>query len=126
MPYNTRAYEVWAPRAARLLLAIPLMVGAWFKITMFSMQVAQTASVGVPMPTVAVAAALVLELALILSLATGFYLRLMALLGALYIMLLAVLFYHNWSDPMLFGAFMSHLPFAAGLLLASVFGARKE
>jgi putative oxidoreductase len=126
MPHNTRAYEVWAPRAARLLLAIPLAIGAWFKISMFSMQVAQTASVGVPMPAIAVALALALEAALVVSLLTGYYARLLALLGALYILLLAALFYNNWSDPMQFGSFMSHLPFAAALLMVSVFTGRRE
>lgn len=126
MPYNTRAYEVWTPRVARLLLAIPLAVGAWFKITMFGMQVGAAASVGVPVPQVAVALALVLELALIVSLATGMWARLAGLLGALYIMLLAVLFYRNWADPMQFGSFMSHLPFAAALLFFSVFQGRRE
>jgi putative oxidoreductase len=125
MIYNSRAYEIWALRLARLLLAIPFAVGAWFKASMFGMEVAQSAGAGVPLPTVAVALALVLEIALALSLITGLWARPAALLGALYIALLAVLFYHNWSDMMQFGSFISHLPFAAALLMVSVFGTRK-
>jgi putative oxidoreductase len=115
----------WAPLCARALLAIQFGVGAYFKVTYFSMQVAATAAAGVPMATIAVAAALALEVAGILSLLSGYYIRIMSFLLAGYVMLLAVIFYHNWSDQMNFGMFISHLGLAAALMLLSVHGGKR-
>lgn len=125
MIHRSRAYEDWAPVVARLFLAVQFAIAALFKVMGFSMQVAQTAAVGVPMAQVAVAAALVLELAGVIALLTGYYIRLVSMLLAAYVALLAVLFYHNWQDPMNFGLFVSHLGLIAALLLVSVYGARR-
>lgn len=122
----TMMYEKWAPLVARVLLAIQFGVGAFFKITMFSGQVAETAAAGVPMAGLAVALALVLEIAGILALLSGYYLRLLGFLLAGYVMLLAAIFYHDWSNLMNFGSFMSHLGLTAALLYVSVFGAKKN
>jgi uncharacterized membrane protein YphA (DoxX/SURF4 family) len=46
----------------------------------------------------------------------------MSFLLAGFVMLLAVIFYHNWSDQMQFGMFVSHLGLTAALLLLSVHG----
>ena len=121
-----QSYERWAPLVARVFLAIQFGVAAFFKLTMFGDQVAYTAAVGVPFPTIAVALALVLEVVGIIALLTGYHIRLLAGLLAAYVLLLAVLFYHNWADQMNFGFFMSHLGLAAALLYISVFGARKN
>ncbi len=123
IPYS-RAWENWAPLVARLFLALQIGVGAFFKVIAFSMEVQQTGAVGVPFPTVAVALALVLEVAGVIALLTGWQLRRIATLLAFYVALLAVLFYHNWSDQMMFGLFMSHLGLIAALLYVSVFGAK--
>lgn len=121
---HTHAYERWMPLIARLLLAIQFSVGAYFKIVFFPMEVAQTASVGVPFATIAVGLAFILEALGIIALVTGWQIRLFAALLAPYVALLAVLFYHHWSDPMNFGSFMSHLGLIAALLYVSVYGAR--
>jgi putative oxidoreductase len=118
-------YEDWAPVVARLLLAIQFSLGAVFKVMMFSMQVGATAAVGVPFPTIAVGAAFVLEVAGVFALLTGWQIRFMSAWLAAYVSLLAVLFYHNWSDPMNMGMFFSHFGLAAALLYISVFGARR-
>src|SRR6188508_675441 len=122
LPYNEK-YERWAPLVARVLLAIQFAVAAYFKLTMFSMQVGQTAAVGVPLPQVAVALGLVLELVGIVALLTGWQLRRISVLLGAYVALLAVLFYRDWSDPMKFGFFISHLGLVAAFLYVSVYGA---
>jgi putative oxidoreductase len=119
---NTALWDSWAPLAARILLAIQFGVAAWFKISAFSMEASMTAAAGVPFATVAVAAALVLEVAGVISLLTGYYIRVMSFLLAGFVMLLSVIFYHNWSDQMQFGMFVSHLGLTAALLLLSVRG----
>ncbi len=123
-PYD-QAYERWAPRVARALLAIQFAVAAYYKLTMFSMQVGQTAAVGVPLPQVAVALGLVLELVGIAALVTGWQLRRISVVLAAYVALLAVLFYRDWSDPMKFGFFISHLGLIAACLYVSVYGAKR-
>jgi putative oxidoreductase len=122
---HTHSYERAALIIARVLLAIQFTVAAWFKIVGFSAEAAMTAAVGVPFATAAVALALVLEVVGVLALLTGIKLRPVAFLMALYVALLAVLFYHDWSNQMNFGFFMSHLGLVAALLYVSVFGAKK-
>lgn len=122
---HTYSYERAALIIARVLLAIQFTVAAWFKIVGFSAEAAMTAAVGVPFATAAVALALVLEVVGVLALLTGIKLRPIAFLMALYVALLAVLFYHDWSNQMNFGFFMSHLGLVAALLYVSVFGAKK-
>lgn len=117
-------YQKFAPIVARLFLAFQFGVAAYFKLTMFSGQVAYTAAVGVPLPQVAVALGLALEIAGIIALLSGYKIRLLSFLLAGYVMLLGVLFYHNWSDQMNFGLFVSHLGLTAALLYVSVVGAK--
>jgi putative oxidoreductase len=121
IPYNSR-YEDWAPLVARVFLAIQFGIAAYFKIVFWGGEVAQTAAVGVPVASVAVGAALLLEVVGVLALLTGYRVRPIALLLALYCALLAVLFYHNWSDQMTFGLFVSHMGLIAALLYVSAFG----
>ncbi len=118
-------YEDWAPVVARVFLAIQFSVAAYFKVMGFSGEAAMTASVGVPFATVAVGLALVLEVVGIIALLTGWQIRRVASLLALYVALLAVLFYHNWADQTSFGFFMSHLGLVAALLFVSVYGAKR-
>ena len=123
---NTHVWNTWAPMVARILLAIQFAVAAFFKVTGFSMEVSMTAAAGVPLATAAVAAALVLEVVGVISLLTGYYIRIVSFLLAGFVMLLAVIFYHNWSDQMQFGMFVSHLGLTAALMFVSVYGARRE
>ncbi len=122
---DTKIYMQWAPVVARVFLAFQFGVAAYFKITMFSGQVAYTTAVGVPFPTIAVALAFVLEVAGIIALLSGYYIKILSGLLAAYVLLLGVLFYHNWADQMIFGLFVSHLGLAAALLYVSVFGTGK-
>jgi putative oxidoreductase len=123
--YQSRAYETWAPFVARVILAFQFGLAALFKILMHAGEVAQTAMVGVPFPEVAVWLAFVLEVAGAVCLIVGYRVRLVAAVLAPYVLLLAVLFYHNFSDPMIMGMFVSHLGLIAALLYVSVYGAQR-
>ncbi len=122
---HSRGYEKGAIMVARLFLAIQFGIAAFFKIVGFSGEAAMTAGVGVPFARVAVGLALILEVVGVIALLTGWKIRPVALLLVLYVLLLAVLFYHNWSTQLDFGLFVSHLGLAAALLYVSVFGAKK-
>lgn len=124
LPFETAAWERWAPLIARIFLAIQFAIAALFKILFFSGEVAQTGAVGVPLPSLAVSLALILEIVSVFCLLTGWKIRAAAFVLAFYVMLLAFLFYHNWADQMTFGMFVSHLGLAAALLYVSAFGAR--
>lgn len=124
MPPYTRAYENWAPVVARWLLAFQFGVAAYFKVMFFQGQVLQTGAAGVPFPALAVGAALVLEVLAGLCLLLGWHARVAAALLAPYVLLLALIFYHNFSDGMTVGLFISHLGLIAALLYVSVYGAR--
>src|SRR6185503_12064320 len=108
IPYN-RSYESWAPVVARLFLAIQFAIAAFFKIIGFSGEAAMTGAVGVPLPTVAVGLALILEVVGVFALVTGWRIKVLAALLAPYVLLLGVLFYHDWSNQLTFGLFVSHL-----------------
>jgi uncharacterized membrane protein YphA (DoxX/SURF4 family) len=100
VPYS-RAYEHWAPAVARWIFGLQFLIGALFKITWHSAEVAQTAAVGVPLPEIAVWLAFIWEVVAGISLIIGWK-----------------------ADPMVMGEFISHLSFIAGLLYVSVYGAQ--
>ena len=127
LPYQTRAYETWAPFVARVLFAGAFLMGAAFKIPGtegFGMEAAMTAAAGFPFATVAVFLAFLLEVVGGIALLIGWKTRLFAFILALFVALLAVVFYRDFSDPMTMGMFVSHLTFIAGLLYVSVYGAQ--
>ncbi|MDB4991998.1 MAG: LysR family transcriptional regulator [Parcubacteria group bacterium] len=122
--YKSRAFEVWAPFIARLIFGLQFLVGALFKIVGHAGEVAQSAAVGIPLPEVAVWLAFIFELVAGVCLIIGYRTRDVAFILALYVLLLALLFYRHVSDPMVMGMFISHLGFIAGLLYVSVYGAK--
>ncbi len=127
LPFQTRAYETWAPVVARLLLAGGFLMGASMKIPgteSFAMEVAMTAAVGVPFAYVAVILAGILELVGAIALIIGWNARLFAFLLMLFTILLTVLFHLNFADPMAIGIFMGHIYLIGGLLYVSVYGAQ--
>ena len=123
IPY-TGAYEKWAPIVARILLAVQFGLAAWSKVMAFGLQARQVGMVGMPFPQAAVALALLLEVAGVIALVAGWQLRTIAMVLAGYVTLLAAVFYHNWSDPVIFGMFVSHLGLIAALLYVSASGTR--
>ncbi len=125
--YNTRSYEAWAPVAGRVLLAVPFLVGALFKIPGtqgFGMEASMTAQVGVPLATVAVFLAFVLELVAAIGFIIGWKVRPITAILIPYVILLTWLFHFNFSTPTDIGFFVDHLVLIGGLLYLSVYGAK--
>lgn len=125
LPFQTRAYEKWAPVVARIIFGLQFLLGALFKVIGHGMEVAQTAAAGWPLPELSVDAAFVLEVVAGLMLVFGWRTRAVAFVLALYTLLLALVFYRHVSDPMIMGEFVSHLVFIAGLLYVSVYGDKR-
>jgi putative oxidoreductase len=119
----------WAKAAvliARLTLALVFLMAFAFKVMSISATAGFIASAGFPFPTLLAVLAALFELAIVLSLLTGAYFSEMMLLGALYVVFLAFAFHgpSHWTDDkgLEIGGFISHFPFAAGMLFAAAHG----
>jgi putative oxidoreductase len=119
----------WAKGAvllARLILALVFLMAFAFKVMSISMTAGFIATAGFPFATLLAILAAAFELAIVLSLLTGAYFSEMMLLGAIYVVFLAFAFHgpSHWTDEkgLEFGGFVSHFPFAAGMLFAAAHG----
>jgi putative oxidoreductase len=119
----------WAKAAvllARLILALVFLMAFAFKIMDINATAGFIASAGFPLATLLAVLAALFELAIVLSLITGAYFSEMMLLGAAYVVFLAFAFHgpSHWTDDkgLEIGGFISHFPFAAGMLFAAAHG----
>src|SRR5947207_2330138 len=93
--YSAR-YERMAPLLARILIAVPFLFAAPFKMpgmSSFAANVDFTAAAGVPIPSVAVALAALLDLVAGVMIVVGWHARLAAATLVLYVALLTVVFH---------------------------------
>jgi uncharacterized membrane protein YphA (DoxX/SURF4 family) len=117
-----------AALAGRIVLAAVFAMGAFFKFADIGMTAGYIASVGFPFSTFLAWVAAIFETLLVIAFLSGLYFSEAALLAALYIVFLAFAFHMTGWDmaselgQMRFGAFVSHFPFAAGLLFAAAHG----
>ncbi|MEO9169116.1 MAG: DoxX family protein [Aestuariivirga sp.] len=111
---------------ARLIMAAMFSLGMVFKFSDITGTAGYIAMAGFPLATLLAWLAAFFELAIVLCILSGAYFREACLLGAIYIVFLGFAFHgpSHWTDAegLNFGAFVSHFPFAAGLLLAAVHG----
>ena len=111
---------------ARLVMAAMFSLGMVFKFVDINATAGYIAAAGFPLSTLLAWVAAFFELALVLSFLSGAYFREAALLAAAYVIFLGFAFHgpSHWTDDagLNFGAFVSHFPFAAGLLFAAVHG----
>ena len=111
-------------------MALMFLMAVTFKFMSISATAQFIATAGFPLSTPLAWAAAFFELALVICFLTGAYFREAALLAAAYVVFLAFAFHgpSHWTDAegLNFGAFVSHFPFAAGLLFAAVSGPGKK
>jgi putative oxidoreductase len=118
---------LWQPIAiivARLIFAALFIMAAGFKFAGMDGTADYIAAAGFPIPLFLAWVAAFFEALLALSFLTGAFLCEASLLAAAYVLFLAIAFHgpSHWSNQYEFGAFVSHFPFAAGLLFAAVHG----
>lgn len=110
----------------RLILALVFLMAFASKVMMFDAIAESISSTGFPFPSLLAGAATLFELAILLSLLTGAYFSEVMLLAAAYVVFLAFAFHgpSHWTDPkgLELGTFVSHFPFAAGMLFAAANG----
>jgi len=122
------AWHAPAILLARLIFAALFAMATSFKFMDIAGTAGYIAMVGFPAAQVLAWCAALFELALTLCFLTGAFFTEASLLGAIYVVFLAFAFHgqSHWGQDqagqMEFGAFVSHFPFAAGLLFAAVHG----
>lgn len=114
--------------AGRLIFAAIFLMACVFKFTGMGMTAGYIASAGFPFPLFLAWCAALFELLLVVAFLSGAFLAEASLLAAVYIVFLAFAFHgpSHWGEDQVgqleFGAFVSHFPFAAGLLFAAANG----
>lgn len=124
---HTRWWEVGAPVVARIIIGGQFLMGAMYKIPGsqgFTMEVGQSAAMGMSYASLYVTIAFALEVVCALAIILGWHARAAACVLAFFTLALAIIFYGNLSDPMTMGMFVSHMGLIAGLLFISVYGAK--
>ena len=119
-PWQTAALLI-----ARLIFAGVFLMAVTFKFMGMGDTAGYIAAAGFPFPLFLAWCAALLEAALVLCLLTGAFFTPAALVAAAYVLFLGFSFHgpSHWAGNQAeFGAFMSHFPFAAGLLFAAVHG----
>jgi uncharacterized membrane protein YphA (DoxX/SURF4 family) len=121
-------WKAAATLAARLVYAAIFALAAIFKLADIGGTAGYIAAVGFPFATALAWCAALFEILLILGFLSGALFTATTLLSALYVLFLGITFHGpaHWGQDamgqMEFGAFVSHFPFAAGLLFAAAYG----
>jgi putative oxidoreductase len=123
---TSSSWKTAATLLARLVMAAMFTLAFVFKFADVNSTATYISSAGFPMPHILAWVAAIFELALVLCFLSGAFFREASLLAAAYVVFLAFAFHgsSHWTDAegLNFGAFVSHFPFAAGLLFAAVSG----
>jgi putative oxidoreductase len=110
----------------RLTMAAMFAMACAFKFSGMDATATYIAAAGFPFSLFLAWCAALFELALVLSFLCGAFFREACLLAAVYVVFLAFAFHGSstWTDAqgLNIGAFISHFPFAAGLLFGAVNG----
>lgn len=130
---DTASEATWksiAVLVARLVFAAVFALGAVFKFLGIEATAGYIAAAGFPFPLFLAWVAAIFEVILILGFLTGAFFTEVCLLAALYVVFLAFAFHMSgWGQDELgglkFGAFVSHFPYAAGLLFGAASGPGK-
>jgi putative oxidoreductase len=118
-------WESAAVLVARAIFAAVFLMAVSFKLMDIGATAGYIAAAGFPMSHLLAWLAVIFELAVVVSLLTGAFFSLGALLAAAYVLFLAFAFHgpSHWSGNQAeFGFFVDHFTFIAGLLFAAAYG----
>jgi putative oxidoreductase len=121
------AVEKFVPVLGRVLLALVFVLSGFGKIWGIDATATQMASHGIPLPNVLVYGVIALEFGGGLALMLGLFTRPLALIFAIYLLVLALVFHGYWAMPVAEMhaqrvAFLEHLAMLGGMLYVFVFG----
>ncbi|AKM00955.1 MULTISPECIES: DoxX family protein [Burkholderia cepacia complex] len=113
----------YLPLLGRILIGAPFLMSGLSKLAAHAATVGYIASVGLPAPSLAFVVAVLVEAGGGLLLMSGYRARPVALAMALFSVVTAVFFHHNFADQNQMIHFLKNVMMAGGLLQITYFGA---
>ncbi|QVN19549.1 DoxX family protein [Burkholderia pyrrocinia] len=113
----------YLPLLGRILIGAPFLMSGLSKLAAHAATVGYIASVGLPAPSLAFVVAVLVEAGGGLLLMSGYRARPVALAMALFSVVTAVFFHHNFADQNQMIHFLKNVMMAGGLLQIAYFGA---
>lgn len=114
------------PLIGRVLIAAIFILSGLSKLAAPTATMAYIASVGLPFPILALAGAVVIEVVGGLVLISGYRLRTVAAVLALFSLVTALFFHNNFADQNQFIHFFKNVAMAGGLLQIVAFGKGRD
>jgi putative oxidoreductase len=111
------------PLLGRILIGAPFVMSGMGKLGAYGATVGYIAAMGLPVPPLAFVASVIVELGGGLLLISGYRARVVSLGLAVFCLVTAVLFHHNFADQNQMIHFLKNVMMAGGLLQITYFGA---
>jgi putative oxidoreductase len=111
------------PLLGRILIGAPFVMSGLGKLGSYAATVGFIAAVGLPVPPLAFIVAVLTELGGGLLLLSGYRARVVSLAMAVFCVVTAIFFHHNFADQNQMIHFLKNVMMAGGLLQIAYFGA---
>ncbi|MFL9965576.1 DoxX family protein [Paraburkholderia sediminicola] len=111
------------PLLSRILIGAPFVMSGLGKIAAYGATVGYIAAMGLPVPPLAFVVAVLTELGGGLLLLSGYRARTVSLAMAVFCVVTAIFFHHNFADQNQMIHFLKNVMMAGGLLQITWFGA---
>ena len=111
------------PLLGRILIGAPFVMSGLGKLTAYGATVGYIAAMGLPVPPLAFVVSVLIELGGGLLLLSGYRARAVALAMAVFCVVTAIFFHHNFADQNQMIHFLKNVMMAGGLLQITYFGA---
>ncbi|MFL9995452.1 DoxX family protein [Paraburkholderia sediminicola] len=111
------------PLLGRILIGAPFVMSGLGKLAAYSATVGYIAAMGLPVPPLAFAVSVLVELGGGLLLLSGYRVRLVSVAMAVFCVVTALFFHHNFADQNQMINFLKNVMMAGGLLQITYFGA---
>ena len=111
------------PLLGRILIGAPFVMSGLGKLAAYSATVGYIAAMGLPVPPLAFVVSVLIELGGGLLLLSGYRARAVALAMAVFCVVTAIFFHHNFADQNQMIHFLKNVMMAGGLLQITYFGA---
>ena len=111
------------PLLGRVLIGAPFVMSGLGKLAAYSATVGYIAAMGLPVPPLAFLVSVLIELGGGLLLLSGYRVRLVSVVMAVFCVVTALVFHHNFADQNQMINFLKNVMMAGGLLQITWFGA---
>ena len=111
------------PLLGRILIGAPFVMSGLGKLAAYGATVGYIAAMGLPVPPLAFVLAVLTELGGGLLLLSGYRARVVSVGMAVFCIVTAMFFHHNWADQNQMIHFLKNVMMAGGLLQITYFGA---